>query len=355
MKNKTLKIISYALIVLVPLVLYLYQFFSLYAVYKNYTAELILYSLLGLVITLFIASLVHELGHIIVGKACGLKVAVIKILFLNFSFEDKFKLSLCNPINFGETTLLPKTQENYSKKVVKSAIGGLSFSLVYMLIGMMLVAFCKNVSIVLIFGISYHLSAYVLLINLVPLNEESDGFLVFNYFFKSESERFIIDNALNSTAQIMCGVQPKDLDSRLLTEFPLKVGYYSVVIKYYRYLACLWRDEERAFKELFEISDLDKISYSLYEDVYKELFYSSIIMKDENFIKNNKDVVIGYIEKESSPVDYRIHASYRIYTGEKEWAKMIINSGISNLEKQAKYGNASYEIELLKRLKESVK
>ncbi len=354
MKNKTLKLALFILVILLPLALYVYQFASFYKAYKNYATKIILFSLLGLVVTLVLASLIHELGHAIIGKVLGLSVSKITVLFFTVSFENGIKISFNKPVNFGETVLEPNKQENYSKKIVASALGGIIASLIYLVIGMFIVAFAKSMPVVLIFGITYHLSAYVLLVNLIPFSEENDGFLLFNYYLKGEEERKIIDNALNATAQIMSGVQPKDLDSRFLTEFEVKVGYYSSLIKYYRYLAFLWRDEERSFKELFELSDLDKISYSLYEDVYKELFYSSILLKDDNFVKNNKDVVIGYLEKEQSPIDYRVHATYRIYNGEKDWAKLIIDSGIKNLEKSKKYGNASYEIDLLTRLKESL-
>ncbi len=355
MKNNGLRIFLFLLIILVPLGLFIYHFLGFYKAYENYTKQVVLYTLLGLLITLVIASIIHELGHIIVGCIVGLKEKIIKVLFISLSFNNGLKISLCRPVNFGETVLVPKTQENYSKKVVISAIGGLAFSFIYMLVGMLIVAFSKSMPLVLLFGIGYHLSAYVLLVNLVPINEEGDGYLIFNYLLKGETERQIISNALNSTAQILLGVQPKDLDSRFLTEFDAKVGYYSNLTKYYRYLAFLWRDEERAFKELLELSDLDKVSYSLYEDVYKELFYASLRLKDQTFIKNNEEIVIGYIEKELSPIDYRVHANYRIYTGELDWAKLIIDSGLSNLEKSSNYGNVSYEIELLKRLKESLK
>ncbi len=180
---------------------------------------------------------------------------------------------------------------------------------------------------------------------MLPLREDNDGALLIFYYVKGGVYSELITNVQTIEAEIMCGVEPKDVSSHLLMEFAPSYDYYSVLLKYYRYIAFLWRDEETAFKELFQISDLDKLPDSLYETIYKELFFASIIRGDKSFVLNNEEVVVGYLERQKSPSDFRIHSAYRLFKGDNEWAKLIIESGLKSLQESS--GIEKYERRLL--------
>ncbi len=346
MNGKRLKIIMFSTLIIVTLTAYLAHFISFMIAYSDRWAEVLLYSFLGIALTLFLAPLAHELGHLTVGLFCGFRVVSFTFLFIKFQFYKKFKISLVKPYAFGETALMPKTSNDYPKRLRATTMGGVIFSVAYMLLGMMVVFLSTDLRLVLLFGISYHISTYVLLLNVLPFKSDSDGVILFSYSLKGGVYLEMMNNVLSAEAEVMCGVEPKDLSAKLLTEFQVSYDYYSVMLKYLRYIAFLWRDEESAFKELFDISDLDQIPESLYETVYKELFFASVVRGDEAFVKAHEEIVVGYLEGDDSPSNYRIHAAYRAYRGDGEWAKIIISSGLKEISPIT--GLDKYELRLLK-------
>lgn len=348
MNSKKLKIIMWIAVLLMTLGAYLVHFIGILYLYSDLWAQVLLYAFLGLLISLFLAPLIHELGHLIVGLVVGFRLVSFNVSFIKLQFYKKFKISIVKPYAFGETVFIPKSPEKYPEKLRATIIAGLVASVIYMLVGMAIVFLSTNLESVLLFGIPYHVSAYILMLNVLPFKSDSDGALVFFYSLKGSVYNEMTSNVLSAMAEIMCGTEPKDVSARYLTEFYVSYDYYSVMLKYLRYIAFLWRDEESAFKELFDVSDLSKIPDSLYETIYKELFFASIVRGDSGFIKANEDTVIGYLD-DDSPSNYRIHAAYRLYKGDDNWAKILIDSGIKNLNDDD--GLSRYEKRLLTAMK----
>ena len=348
MKGQRLKNLIFAIIVLMTFGAYLVHFIGITYLYSDMWAHVLLYAFLGVILTLILAPLVHELGHLIVGLIVGLKLVSFNISFIKLQFYKKFKITITNPYVFGETVFLPKSPKNYPKKLRATTIAGLIFSILYVVMGVLIVALSTNLDLVLLFGVSYHISLYILLVNALPFKSDSDGAFLFNYQFKGSAYKEMSSNVLSATAEIACGVEPKDVSARYLTEFNFSYDYYSVMLKYLRYIAFLWRDEESAFKELFDISDLDKVPDSLYETIYKEIFFASVVRGDDKFVKNHEETIVGYLD-DNSPSNYRIHAVYRQYKGDVDWANILIEAGLKNLDEND--GLSKYEKRLLTAMK----
>ena len=303
---------------------------------------------------MFLSSLVHELGHLIFALFSGLKIYSFTVLFLRIEFKEKKlpKISFVLPENFGDIQMLPKKAEGFSKKVFLSTVGGAVFSFLYLVFGIAML-FVGNYYTYCIFGITFPITAYILLVNIIPFSEDSDGGLLFNMLAGGKFKK-IIENSLNATAHILLGVEPKDLDSRLLAEFTNECDIYSVRIIYLRYLAYFRRDIERAQKELISICNSEKLDEYFYMTIFKELFYNAIIRKDEDYIKANSEEAVNYLSYENHPSDYRIHALYRLYTNEVEWAKLIINEGEKKLLNYAEKGVVLQELDCLKEIKSQI-
>ncbi len=351
MNGKKLKILMWSIVLTITFGAYFVHLIGFIFVYRDIWAKVVLFAFLGVVITFILAPLFHELGHLIFGLCCGFRLVSITLSFIKLKFYKKFEISFVKPYAFGETVFLPKTPNKYPEKLKVTIIGGLLFSAIYMLFGMLVVFLSTNLDCVLIFGLSYHISAYVLLLNVLPFKSDSDGMILLSFTIKSDVYEEMLNNVLSAEAEIMCGTEPKDVSARYLTEFYVSYDYYSVLLKYLRYIAFLWRDEETAFKELFDISDLNKIPDGLYETVYKELFFASVVRGDDAFIKANEEVVIGYLESDDSPSNYRIHSAYRQYKGDVEWANIIIETGLKTLGEDN--GFDKYERRLLSLMKNS--
>ena len=141
----------------------------------------------------------------------------------------------------------------------------------------------------------------------------------------------------------MLGEEPKNLSGKLLSTYDTNYSLSSVKIIYLRYLSLLESNEEKAFLELEKISNLEMLPPSIYHDILKELFFIAILKGDNEFIVEYGDYVIDLLSREDSPVNYRIHACYRLYKGDKAWAKAIINGGLDSLSKFAERGLALTE------------
>ena len=161
-------------------------------------------------------------------------------------------------------------------------------------------------------------------------------------------ERVIIDNYFKAVSSLYSGVEPCDLDSSLLVRYD-GINGYSVNIRYLRYLAYVKSDEERALKELREISDLSEIS-SLNDEIFEELFFNALLLNDKKFIKLHEVEAVAVFENAVRPQTYRVHASYRIWSGEKDWAKLILKSGLEFCKSYAVKGIAKSEEKYMKLL-----
>lgn len=350
MKSKTLKRVIELLIICLLLTLYAFLIKDVIVLSGNKILSIAI-CFVGFIATIFLSSLFHELGHLVFALFSGLKIYSFTVLFFKLEFRTKKlpKIRLVFPNNFGDLELLPKKAENFSRKVFVSTLGGAIFSLIYLAFGITMLyvgsyyAYC-------IFGITFPITAYIILVNVIPFSENSDGGLLFNMLAGGKLKK-VIENSLNATANVILGVEPKDLDSRLLAEFTQECDIYSVRIIYLRYLAYFRRDGERAIKELITVCDSERLDEYFYATIFKELFYNAVINKDDAYVKANCEEAVNYLSYESHPSDYRIHAVYRLYTNEVEWAKLIVNEGEKKLPNFAEKGIVKQELECLKDIK----
>lgn len=348
MSNKKLKQVLAFSITIAVILLYILHFSTVIIAFSNEWLKYLLLAILGLFITVILASLVHELGHIICGLILGFKIDYLSILFIKFTFAKKFKISLIFPFEFGETGLTPKNSKNYPDKIVACAISGLIGSLIYMLFGMLVATTTSSIETFVVFGLSYHLSAYIFLINLLPLSSTSDGELLFSKLFKKDRDKVIFNNALQLGADISLGVNPQDVDGELLKFYDESGDKYSMQILYFRYLSYFPNDDIGGFKQLDKIKDLNVLEGEEYIAVLKEKFFKALVLKEQDFIEKYQEEVVDYLSEYSSPSDYRIHATYRIYQGEYEWAKLIINDGLNNIDNFSIKGLVKLEKSILK-------
>ncbi len=349
MKNKIFKYVLEWVLIISLLLLYVNMFINVLSSSTN-LIESIGLCVLGVLVTIILSSLAHELGHVVFGIIAGLKLHSLTVLFVKLTFtKGKFpKIKFVMPVDFGATEFLPKKKDKYYGKLCISALGGLIFSLAYLALGVVFL-YVGNYYTVCILGITFPITAYILLINLIAFDETCDGYLLFTFLAGGKTKR-IISNCLTAICNIILGVEPKDLDSRLLAEFTKDCDIYSVRIIYLRYLAYFRRDIERANKELLMICDSQKLTEEFYMIIFKELFYTALIKKDEEYIKANAEEAVNYLSYELHPSDYRIHATYRAYIGDNDWAKLLVKSGEENLSKFTEKGIATAELDALSEL-----
>ncbi len=125
-----------------------------YCVYVEYGVAQMLAYLLLCALFFPLASLLHELGHIICGKLCGMRVKLVK--------NGVFRPSGCS--------VLPERPGNMRSRFVFTALGGLIVNFVFAVVGMGLL-FADGVA--LYFSFFAPASFYLFMINVLPVTYAS--------------------------------------------------------------------------------------------------------------------------------------------------------------------------------------
>lgn len=316
-------------------------------------ARVIAYSVLGCLITLFANIFLHEIFHLIFGAFAGLKFSELQLFFLNLKKKGKkikFKFKGADGV-FGYSLMATDNPDGAMKKYVVSSFGGLLISFLIIVSQVVVSLSVKDLFLVVAIGNTLPISVYIFLINLLPVFENNDGSLIYLYAMGGE-KKATCENYFKAVALLNSGVEPSNLDSKYLIKSDADFTY-GAKIAYLRYLAYITSDEEEAFKELYSLSDLSK-HQDMYDEIFEEMFFSAILMDDKKFIKNNENYAIKIFENPIRPQTFRVHASYRVYTEELDWAKLIVDSGISFCEDYEVKGIAKAEKSYLELIKSKI-
>ncbi|MBR6737179.1 MAG: hypothetical protein IKL82_02295 [Clostridia bacterium] len=337
MKNRKLQIILNAVIAVISLAVYIVLLLGV----KENVFKAILFSLLGLIAVYVFNALIHELTHVISGAISGLKPYSVQVLNLFIGKDETGKFKVLFKRSYGElgsTVFIPKTDKKVFEKYAISSLSALISNLLVLAVQCVVAFTTGNLFVYSFIGITFPLTLYILLVNLIPVFN-NDGRLLYLYILGGE-ELEVCKNYYTAVACLTLGETPSNLNSSLLIK--CGKGDYSVGIRYLRYLAYLNSDEEGAIKELYKISDLSALTM-LNDEVEKELFFSALLLGDDKYVSQNKEEVISILEKQLTPADFRIHASFLVYSGESEWAKLVLNSGVKFCEKYPVKGLAKSE------------
>lgn len=68
--------------------------------------------------------LIHELGHVLVGKLCGMKFVSLKTGYLLFDWSKKFRVRFLWDSTAGSSAFFPKSTENVRERVLATTVGG---------------------------------------------------------------------------------------------------------------------------------------------------------------------------------------------------------------------------------------
>jgi len=91
--------------------------------------------IVGFIIGYFFATIVHEIGHILVAKSQKMHIAYAKFSFLKiYEKNGKKRLAFASPFTADETQAIPKTGGNIERRARLYTLGGLMFGAVYLLV-----------------------------------------------------------------------------------------------------------------------------------------------------------------------------------------------------------------------------
>ena len=275
MRNKIISNVLYALVIII------YIIFDIMAIMGKKFA---MYASLGIVIHYILSTMFHELGLYVAGK-------MRKMVFIHgriFVFEfykkgKKTKLKLSLNEEAGETTMVSTIEENAKKDLVITSISGLLATVAYILVNVIFGIVVGTQFSLWFFTFSNIITIYMLIINLLPLSENSDGGIFFGLMFNRKNYSLLPKIAKIQTmlynGKTLSGLEEEFFDGEGVGQDVL--NYYK--IKYYQEL----KDYEKSY-----ILCVDEINNSLYVDILPELVFNSSMLG--NTLQRDYEELISY-------------------------------------------------------------
>lgn len=354
MKKFYVKIIN-AVIIVALIALYAVLFVQALIIHKNDRALIILASLAGIAASGILAVAFHEAGHVLFGKICGFKFVKTKI----FCFEirrsgDKLRIGFVKiGEDPGDTEMAPVTTKNLKIKAILYSLGGILMNAAQMTAQICVLVTVKETPFVYAFiGTPYLVPAYLMIVNLLPVFKGSDGDVAFTLISGGAAGRCAL-NYYGALAMLYSGVTPANLPSALLYEAGGE-DCFSVYISYLKYLNKFLTDENAAFKELDSIILADDLPEELYTQVLCEKLFKAVIVKDDKFIKNNREEAIDRLALNDTPTSFRIQAALSVYDGDYNRARLLISSGLNAVNDYPVKGIAEFERQILTYLQKGI-
>ena len=306
---------------IISLVLYFLNiaFFAVFLVLAILGKKFALFITLGFICHYILSAFFHELGHFIVGKICKMVFVEGKVLcFKLYRKNGKIKFGFCSPIESGEISMVSTVTENAGSDLIKLTIGGNLFVFLYLIICVLLGCIIGGNAFYFFF-VASEITAYTLIINLIPLADNGDGALLFGLLKGKEKYKSAMSLAVIQS-YLYNGLSPAQIPEQSIY---VSCGEYSQAVELIKLLKLIDSSKiERAYVYSKDLTT--RTSGAILERVKKEKFFLAVIMGLKEEVDKDKEEVLNSLT-ENSFTDMRINYYYRVYTKETEWAKLIKN------------------------------
>lgn len=327
--------------------------------------ELVLLLVAGAILGAILVSFFHELGHLIVGKKNGFAFISMSILFFKWSkVKNKVKFSFSGIGNqIGYTEMVSKTTVNLKKRFRRMTVGGIYFSIIPMLVG-----------IVPIFLTNLPLWAYCLWVMLTPValfsildnglpqisdGVRNDGAIAKELKKDTDASKVLINiNCIQS--EMYQGKTPAEVDEALYFDLPQlpeddMLFFFLLNARYNYYLDKEDFDnakktiqrmlllEEYVPKEYFLVAKADALynacTFNFNEDLADDLTYE----------------LEKYLNKVNNLTNLRIKLAYILFVkGESDSFDIFYDKAKKEARKGQIKGYNQYELKLIEKMKGSM-
>jgi len=310
-------------------------------------------------IGLFLVINLHELGHLLVGKALGYELLLFRVGLLSFKKENgKLKVSLVKNVGYGGLCAMIPHEQSTLKDFALYSTGGV---LMNILTGLGFLFLSAQPSLhqnlrggLFLTGI---LSLIVAIINSWPffsMNQPTDGMMFFSILGKSPlAERFYSSHVL--TQKLTLGIRPRDLALEE-KEGPME-DFHDLSHTFYLYFQALdQKNLQDAEKYLAMVEKNLGLTppYTLPAYHY-ELCYFAMVQGDEEKAKKYHDLSGKILAKDQDINGLRIKAYYA-YHVEKDLkkAEALARQGLAVQAHYPFKGQGIFEAEALNLLLEKI-
>ena len=318
--------------------------------------------LAGVAISGFLNTLVHEFGHIIIGKMNGFSLISFTVWFFNWKkVNKKLKFSfVMMGDEAGYTEMLSTSVDNLSKRFRRLSLGGIFASFIMLIIGVVIVCLISFLpyEVFCIFSTLLPISAYYFLGSLLPSSADgvlNDGGVALGIKKNLPSAQVIV-STLAIQCQLFSGKTPSEIEEKYYFQVPQlpEDDINFIVLLHYRYMYFLDKEDfEKASSINKRISSLMEYIPKSMQHVFKaEELYEACTF---NFNEDKADELMyecdKYLNKSNTATNIRIKMAYLKYLlKEEEMLEEFYNKGIREIKKTPIKGYGAFEKKLLDKL-----
>ncbi len=325
--------------------------------------DMVLYLFLGAVVSGFACTLLHELGHLVFGKANGFDFLSMTVWFFKLSRVNgklKFNFVMISD-SAGNTEMIPKNTYNLERRFKKLTMGGVFLSSFLMVIGVAVMIFTPTtMPAFCILAMFLPIGAYCFFGNLLPVEEGgvmNDGAVLQGIKKQTDSVRVAL-GILAIHSQMYNGKTPAEIDERLyfdLPQLPEDDLNFAILLnaKYAYYMDK--GDYENAKKVNERFLSLEEYLPKTYLNIGKiEALYAACTYDyNEDVADDFMYELEKYLNKNNGVTEIRAKLAYILFvTGESDAFDMFYKKGLREAKKCQLKGYGLYERKLLEEIKE---
>lgn len=185
----------------------------------------VVWYVVGFAVSLVLAPIVHELGHIVFAKANGMRMAYAKFFCFKWTLKNKkLRLGFASPFAADETQAVPKSGGNMQKRAARYTLGGLIFGGVFLaVLAIVAVLFAALGTILFVLFGALPYAAYLFLLNVAPCIYASGktDMLVYVGIKKGEAAEKNMLSAMEIQGELYAGKSFAEIDERWYTDNPV--------------------------------------------------------------------------------------------------------------------------------------
>ncbi|MBR2498184.1 MAG: hypothetical protein IKB67_00490 [Clostridia bacterium] len=318
--------------------------------------------LVGAMVSGLFNSLVHELGHLIAGKANEFVFSEMNVWFFRWKkVKNKIRFNL---VMMGEeagyTDMVPKHGDNLSTRLKKMTLGGIVASAILTVVGIVPLFIVKlPVCAFCIWSMFLPISAYFFFTSMMPSSSggvRNDGAVIYG-LKKMDDVAKVTVNLLKIQAELYNGKTPSEIDESLYFDLPQlpedDVNFAMLLNARYTYYLDK-KDFENASKTTDRLlSVLDYVPKAYRFAIQTDALYNACTF---DYNENTADDLAYELEKflnnVNTATNVRAKLAYLLYVRkEKESAEAFYKKGIRESKKYFIKGLGEFERKLFEEMK----
>ncbi len=315
---------------------------------------------LGLLFSGFICAFLHELGHLVFGKANGFVLSSFSVWFFRWEKTCK-KLRFSLRFLFeeaGSTEMIKKDVSGMEKGLKSMTVGGLFFSLISALISLPVFVLSVPYQVYCVLAVFLPVGLYFFVGNAIPSSEggvRNDGGVLYG-LKKGDNETKVTLSLLSIQTELYNGKTFSEIDDKYYFEVPQlpedSLNFITLLTYRYNYYLDV-KDYENAKKTTSRLLSLEEYMPKGFKYVVKSdaLYNACTFNLNEEVADDLTYEIEDMLNKDESVTSYRVRLAYiSLIKGERQILEAFYDKAIKRADKCQLSGLKRFEIKLIDEL-----